>query len=242
MSNHNIISIQAICILTQIAHNIDKSDLICVLLSSAVRIAQCLNLHRLGPDTPEDSQCPRSYREISDRETQKRIWWFLVRYDWLQIPFQDTWQISPVQNNTPMPAHCHDGSDRIIREGVVVPESKDLHTPRSWTCSLHEGCNRFPHIGIESHILTRPSAVSVVIWKHQDRMHDAGFLGRATPQNPLKLYNQVTWADKELKKLHLSWECFDSKHPLSMHSAFPNQRTPGIALLSLAHKVKNFML
>ncbi|KAF5722722.1 hypothetical protein FMUND_2599 [Fusarium mundagurra] len=57
-----------------VAHNFDKSDLICVLVSTAIRIAQCLNLHRLGLDERN-----ASVNDAVDGEIRKRVWWFLVR-------------------------------------------------------------------------------------------------------------------------------------------------------------------
>jgi hypothetical protein len=140
MDNHKLTSVQTICLLVQVAHNFDKSDLICVLVSTAIRIAQCLGLHRLGSD-PEPGI--GNAQGIVGREVKKRIWWFLVRYDWLQIPFQNTCQIHLSQFNTPMPANCHDDVDKMVVEGRVNTQSPDNHTITTWTGCLHQ-CEDWP--------------------------------------------------------------------------------------------------
>ncbi|BDD61656.1 hypothetical protein MAP00_006694 [Monascus purpureus] len=94
MAIHSISSIQAICILLQVAHNLNQSDFIMVLMSATIRIAQSLNLHRLGSekadhrDVREDPA--RTVQDLIDLEVKKRVWWFIVRQDWLQVPFQNT--------------------------------------------------------------------------------------------------------------------------------------------------------
>lgn len=131
MDKHKLTSVQTICLLVQVAHNFDKSDLICVLVSSAIRIAQCLNLHRLGLDDPG-----AGVNEVIDREVRKRVWWFLVRYDWLQIPFQNTCQIHYSQFNTPMPANCHDDEERMINDDRVNVRPAEICTITTWTNCL----------------------------------------------------------------------------------------------------------
>lgn len=131
MDKHKLTSVQTICLLVQVAHNFDKSDLICVLVSAAIRIAQCLNLHRLGTDDPG-----AGVDEAVDREVRKRVWWFLVRYDWLQIPFQNTCQIHYSQFNTPMPANCHDDEERIIKDSRIDAQPAKISTITTWTNCL----------------------------------------------------------------------------------------------------------
>ena len=135
MDHHRLTSVQTICILVQVAHNFNKSDLICVLVSSAIRIAQCLNLHRLGPDPAISSG---NAQGIIDREVKKRVWWFLVRYDWLQIPFQNTCQIHMSQFDTPMPVNCHQDTGRMIADSNVNAQPANSYTITTWTRCLHE--------------------------------------------------------------------------------------------------------
>lgn len=146
MSDHRITSIQAICLLLQVAHNFDKSDMVCILVSTAIRISQCLNLHVLGQDAPTTATTngtgrKRSDQELVEREIQKRIWWFLVRYDWLQIPFQNICQIHPTQFTTPMPLNCFDELERMIRDGMVDTQSDHVPTSTRWTVTMDQGAS-----------------------------------------------------------------------------------------------------
>lgn len=135
MDKHKLTSVQTICLLVQVAHNFDKSDLTCVLVSAAIRIAQCLNLHRLGHDD-HNVVCHSDTHSVIDREVRKRVWWFLVRYDWLQIPFQNTCQIHYSQFNTQMPANCHDDEERMIKDGRVDVHPVEISTITTWTNCL----------------------------------------------------------------------------------------------------------
>ncbi|RSL55030.1 hypothetical protein CEP51_014611 [Fusarium floridanum] len=221
MDEHKLTSVQAICLLLQVAHNFDKSDLICVLISTAIRISQCLNLHRLGADRPVTEAVEDDIQNIIDREIRKRVWWFLVRYDWLQIPFQNTCQIHPAQFNTPMPANSFDDEARMIQNGAVVSQPADVCTSSSWTNSLNQ--------------------LSVLIWKHQDRMFKVGYPGE-DPDRILKLYDQALWADREIKDLYASWplalrEMDDVQLDQPVLDSFPVGLMPGMVLICTAHKL-----
>ncbi|RSM02933.1 hypothetical protein CDV31_010674 [Fusarium ambrosium] len=221
MDEHKLTSVQAICLLLQVAHNFDKSDLICVLISTAIRISQCLNLHRLGADRPVTGAVEDDIQNIINREIRKRVWWFLVRYDWLQIPFQNTCQIHPAQFNTPMPANSFDDEARMIQNGAVVSQPADVCTSTSWTNSLNQ--------------------LSVLIWKHQDRMFKVGYPGE-DPDRILKLYDQALWADREIKDLYASWplalrEIDDVQLDQRMLDSFPVGLMPGMVLICTAHKL-----
>lgn len=143
MKNHSIYSVQAICLLIYIGHNSGQSDRISVLLASASRIAQCLGIHRLGSETPlgilkcDDSDTKSKL--LIDREVSKRAWWFLVRQDWLQIPFNNTYNIHPSQFDTEMPKNC---DDDVLKMGLpidIVEQNKDHYTQGSYTSVLNKG-------------------------------------------------------------------------------------------------------
>lgn len=139
MSDHKLTSVQAICLLLQVAHNLDKSDLICILISMAIRMSQCLNLHRLGADKEPRVVAGRtSDQHIIDRETEKRVWWFLVRYDWFQIPFQNTSQVHPAQFNTPMPGDTFEEPDRMVKAGALALQGPTVVTPSRWVNCLNQ--------------------------------------------------------------------------------------------------------
>lgn len=142
MSRHSLASIQTICILLQVAHNIDQSDFITVMLAAAIRIGQCLGIHRLGPDRRAatdgmDSGLAKQY--LVEREVKKRVWWFLVRQDWLQIPFQNTHLIYANQFNTPMPSNCYDDEERMTHGGEVTSQDESVLTQNSYTQHLNRG-------------------------------------------------------------------------------------------------------
>jgi hypothetical protein len=85
--------------------------------------------------------------------------------------------------------------------------------------------------------------VAVIIWKHQDRLCQAGFPGDLE-DGLMKLYDQTTWADKELKKIYSNCASFLQYSPsLSGHKGHENapivplRHLACVALLSTAHKV-----
>nr|RBQ93943.1 hypothetical protein FVER53263_13362 [Fusarium verticillioides] len=214
MDKHKLTSVQTICLLVQVAHNFDKSDLICVLVSAAIRIAQCLNLHRLGLHDPVAGA-----NEAIDREVRKRVWWFLVRYDWLQIPFQNTCQVHYSQFNTPMPANCHDDEQRMIKDGRIDAQPAEISTITTWTNCLAQ--------------------MSVVMWRHHDNMSRQG----STETDDIDArYNEVIRADEEIKSLYLSWpdtlravNNTPSDNPST--DGLPTGLMPAMLLMSIAQKV-----
>jgi hypothetical protein len=115
-----------------------------VLLANAVRIAQCLCLHRLGPDPRETTdtveECPLTMQQrLIDREISKRVWWFLVRQDWLQIPFNNTYNIHPTQFNTPMPKNCEEEIPLMFSSHAIIDHDQEHYTQGSHTMVLNHG-------------------------------------------------------------------------------------------------------
>lgn len=101
---------------------------------------------------------------------------------------------------------------------------------------------RFP--GIHCHCSNSLSgAVSVIIWKHQDRMDRLGYTGNDSDKL-LKLYDQVLWADREIKNHYTRWPCFlrETAQAAQMAAAskqlLPITMMPSLLLLAAAHKVK----
>ncbi|CVL06665.1 uncharacterized protein FMAN_11803 [Fusarium mangiferae] len=214
MDKHKLTSVQTLCLLVQVAHNFDKSDLICVLVSAAIRIAQCLNLHRLGTDNPG-----AGVDEAVDGEVRKRVWWFLVRYDWLQIPFQNTCQIHYSQFNTPMPANCHDDEERMIKDGGVNIQPAEISTITTWTNCLAQ--------------------MAIVMWRHHDRMLRVGTTQAGEFD---RKYDEVVRADEEIKSLYLSWS--DTLRDVNTTPSdnlaidgLPTALMPAMLLMSIAQKI-----
>ncbi|CAH0034068.1 unnamed protein product [Clonostachys rhizophaga] len=220
MDDHSIYSVQAICLLIQVAHHFDKSDLICILISTAIRIAQCLGLHRLGPDRAISEGSTASINEPAntDRELKKGIWWFLVCHDWFQIPFQNTCQIHPSQFSTPMPTSQPIATQQLASD--CTPKMDEAYTSTSWTNYL----NHF----------------SVLIWKHHDRMFKAGHPGNC-PESIPKLYEEVIRADEEIKASYVSLPPslreVDTSQNVTTADGLPIGLMPGLVLVCTAHKV-----
>jgi hypothetical protein len=147
MINHSLSTIQAICLLIYVGHNIGQSDRISVLLSCGIRIAQCLCLHRLGPEPMVEKKNKGEaeqtiQRRLIDREVSKRVWWFLVRQDWLQIPFNNTYTIHPTQFNTPMPMNCDEDIAQIFKSNRIIDHDQEHYTQGSYTTVLNHGKSR----------------------------------------------------------------------------------------------------
>ncbi|KAI0386743.1 hypothetical protein F5Y04DRAFT_242238 [Hypomontagnella monticulosa] len=226
MAEHRLTSVQTICLLLQVAHNFDKSDLICILISTAIRISQCLNLHRLGADrelnSDNEMNSNSSPQELIDREVAKRIWWFLVRYDWFQIPFQSLCQVHPAQFNTPMPNDTFDEPELMVHNGALATQPPEVCTPSCWANALNQ--------------------MSVPIWKHQDRIQKIGY-PTDDKDNLSKSYDQVIWADREIKRIYASWPAYLREvdetlcATVAQESCFPVRMMPALILLSTAHKI-----
>lgn len=77
MRNHNLYAIQVVAVIAEAANNIGKADLYFTLLGSAVRIAQSLRLHQLGPDA-EQTYHSKNSKVIVEREVRKRTWYQLL--------------------------------------------------------------------------------------------------------------------------------------------------------------------
>lgn len=204
MKNHSIYSVQAICLLIYIGHNSGQSDRMSVLLASASRIAQCLGIHRLGSETPSHIfKCDDSdIREklLIDREVSKRAWWFLVRQDWLQIPFNNTYNIHPSQFDTEMPRNFDKDVFKLGLATEIVEQSEENYTQGSYTSVLNKGIVKK---GISEHMANIFCSLgSVIIWKLQDRICQRTKSGSGHNIDVLRnLYSEVLQADRELKQL-----------------------------------------
>ena len=90
-------SVQAIVISTEVAHNLGLSDLNATLSSAAIRIAQCLGLHKIINAPNPDIKTAHQWHETLERELGKRVWWQLVIQDHFAIPFTDTYSECDIQ-------------------------------------------------------------------------------------------------------------------------------------------------
>ncbi|PYH43874.1 uncharacterized protein BP01DRAFT_375025 [Aspergillus saccharolyticus JOP 1030-1] len=110
LEDMSIYSLQAIVISTEIAHNLGRSQLNATLFKAAVRIAECLGVHRIRdhPNGGAGLDSEEAWLETVQREVGKRVWCQMVIQDHFAIPFTDTYSISPSQYSTAPPRNADD--------------------------------------------------------------------------------------------------------------------------------------
>lgn len=108
LNNLSIYSVQAVVISTEVAHNLGLSQLNATLFNAAVRIAECLGLHKIKdhPQIPAPNR--DQWEERIEREVGRRIWCQMIIQDHFAIPFTDTYSISPMHYSTNRPLNADD--------------------------------------------------------------------------------------------------------------------------------------
>lgn len=96
----SILSCQAIATSTISAHMLGFSNTQSIHLAAAVRIAQSLGLHRLGPDVSPAGGV--------EAEIGRRVWCQLCAQDWFGIPFSESYLVNPAYSTSEPPSNCHD--------------------------------------------------------------------------------------------------------------------------------------
>ncbi|PKY04719.1 hypothetical protein P168DRAFT_289592 [Aspergillus campestris IBT 28561] len=119
LKNISIYSVQAIVISTEVAHNLGLSQLNATLFNSAVRIAECLGLHKIEDHAKPQVQTREDWCERIEREVGKRVWCQMIIQDHFAIPFTDTYSISPMQYSTGPPLNADDHD--LVDKPVSVP-------------------------------------------------------------------------------------------------------------------------
>lgn len=98
-SNLSIFSGQAIATGTISAHLLGSSSSQSIHLAAAVRIAQSLGLHRLGPE---------AIGSTTEKEICRRVWTQLRIQDWFSIPFSESYIVNPLYSTLEPPTNSHD--------------------------------------------------------------------------------------------------------------------------------------
>ncbi|KAF7718611.1 Fungal Zn(2)-Cys(6) binuclear cluster domain-containing protein [Penicillium ucsense] len=106
LNNLSICSVQAIAISTEVAHNLGLSQLNATMFNAAVRIAECLGLHKIKDHPSCMTQSQDQWEERVEREVGKRVWCQMIIQDHFAIPFTDTYSISPLQYSTGRPLNA----------------------------------------------------------------------------------------------------------------------------------------
>ncbi|KAJ5423855.1 Monooxygenase FAD-binding [Penicillium cf. griseofulvum] len=121
LSNLSVYSVQAIVISTEVAHNLGLSQLNATLFNAAVRIAECLGIHKIQDQSKKLLRSKDEWDENVEREVGKRVWCQMIIQDHFAIPFTDTYSISPMHFSTgrPMNADDHDLTDMPITSPTI---------------------------------------------------------------------------------------------------------------------------
>lgn len=132
LQNVSLFSVQAIVISTEVAHNLGLSQLNATLLAAAVRIAECLGVHKVAdeptrrPDVPDTTGVFAVERR--EREIGRRVWLQMVVQDHFAMPFTDAYGIHPQQYATGLPRNCDDaepddspGKDGLLEQPSTLP-------------------------------------------------------------------------------------------------------------------------
>ncbi|KAI8310720.1 putative dioxygenase [Colletotrichum sp. SAR11_59] len=109
LQNVSLYSVQAIVISTEVAHNLGLSQLNATLFSAAIRMAECLGIHKITDGSSLDLQTPEEiWEDTLQREVGRRVWLQMVIQDHFAIPFTDSYGINPAQYSTSLPRNAND--------------------------------------------------------------------------------------------------------------------------------------
>ncbi|KAH6652492.1 hypothetical protein BKA67DRAFT_566701 [Truncatella angustata] len=173
MAVHSVHATQAVCLVIQVGHNLGRSDYVFVLLSATNRIAQSLDFNHLGSDS---KRC----QDPISREVKKRVWWFLIKQDWMQIPYGNMFTINALHFTTPPPLNCFEDPMQMCGDNGIKALDSNVLTQSSWA-------------GIHNQI-------AILLYKTHDRMCRHGHPG-SDPRKVRMLYDEVLAANAELQRL-----------------------------------------
>ncbi|RMZ71509.1 C6 zinc finger domain containing [Pyrenophora seminiperda CCB06] len=173
-SNLNILSCQAITTATVSAHLLGFSTTQSIHLATAVRVAQSLGIHHLGPDIAGN---------LVVNETGRRVWCELCNQDWFSIPFSETYLISPRYTTSAPPSNSHDHD--------LIPVDADIPTITSYSRFLRDIAIIMPQL--QDGLISSNTAYT----RYEKVLnYDARLRGLATRERPLFMTNaplDSTW-------------------------------------------------
>lgn len=108
LKNLSIYSVQAAVISTEVAHNLGLSQMNATLFNAAVRIAECLGIHKIQDHPLPHARTQEEWEERIEREVGRRVWCQMIIQDHFAIPFTDTYSISPMHYSTGRPLNADD--------------------------------------------------------------------------------------------------------------------------------------
>lgn len=169
LNDLSIYSVQAIVISTEVAHNLGLSQLNATLFNAAVRIAECLGIHKIKNHTTNLIQTPEDWEDRVEREVGRRVWCQMVIQDHFAIPFTDTYSISPMHYSTsrPMNADDHDLAQMPDHMPTISTYVRVLVTLAALMPGLVDGLGpmnrRKPHREQYEHILRVDQRMRAVV-------------------------------------------------------------------------------
>ncbi|GHJ83737.1 hypothetical protein NliqN6_0139 [Naganishia liquefaciens] len=142
--HHRLETLQAFIIIGPYWSATGRSDTHYSMLGSAMKIAQCMGLHRLGPELAMDTETEQIQNQFSgkwkaslvQRETGRRVWWLLLELD-LNASVEHDY-LSFVETFAVTCAFPANVNDENIGEGsfrVMANARADKHTDMSYICS-----------------------------------------------------------------------------------------------------------
>ncbi len=86
-----VYSVQAIALSTEVAHNLGLSDLNATLSAAAIRLSQCMGLHKISEPLWSKIETSEQWHETVERELGKRVWCQIVIQDHFGLCFTDSY-------------------------------------------------------------------------------------------------------------------------------------------------------
>ncbi|KIW15467.1 hypothetical protein PV08_05513 [Exophiala spinifera] len=108
LQNMSFYAVQAIVISTEVAHNFGLSQLNATLFSAAIRIAECLGVHKIQDGVSPNLTTEEAWHETVEKEVGRRVWCQIIIQDYFAIPFTDSYIINPAQYSTSLASNAHD--------------------------------------------------------------------------------------------------------------------------------------
>lgn len=128
LQNSSLYSVQAIVISTEIAHNLGHSQLNATLFSAAIRIGECLGVHKIGDTETASASSGSSLSQEAwygtlEKEVGRRVWLQMVIQDHFAIPFTDSYGIYPAHYSTKIPSNANDDDLKTMPDDVPTISS-----------------------------------------------------------------------------------------------------------------------
>jgi hypothetical protein len=189
MANPSLAAVQCIATLTLPAHLLGHSTKQSVLIATAIKIAQSLNMHQLGKGTSGQLQ------DLIAQETCRRVWCQLATQDFFQTPFSETNLINTALTSTAPPNNCFDHN--------MEPQSDSTPTMTSFVRFKYSIASLLVRLQIAVATATTPHAQYEHVIHFDGEMRTLATTGRPSFLAPGPLQDDwpkwVPWARRALR-------------------------------------------